>query len=211
MAKTRHRKGAQASRRRGVPDEARYVNTTTLDDDMLERMCRLSESKPMKVLYVGFGAAIVVAAVLSVLLLKGNNGATALIIGAFGAYFVWQGLNLSRMAARKFSRQLDQTGGSRTRETFFTTSEIGNLDEDGSVHTIPYAAVESVTEDERMFGLVLRDDAGIIALDKGGFTRGSVDEFGPSLRAWVAESAARLKPAVRKPPARKGRGGLGRK
>lgn len=198
MAKRKHnhRPADRSSAR--IPEDARYVNTTTLDDDMLERMCKLSESPVSKFAYLAISVLMIVSAGAYFFLLRGN-AFTALLVAALGGVFLYERTQLSARTARKFGRQLDAGGkGARTRTMFFTPTEMGSVDaDDGSTHSIPYFSVTDVKEDERMIALVLQDDLGVIGLDKNGFARGNAEDFGEAIRRYVDAAKAKIQAETR--------------
>lgn len=207
MAKSKKRKANRRPTGAGIPADARYVNVTTLDDDVLRRMCEATQgtvAPVANILYLVAGIAAIALAAVTYLLFHADL-TTSLILAGFGILFLYQRSTLSKNAGKRIGKELDRGGeGARTRTTFFTATEVGALDEDGSVHTFPYAAVESVKEDDRIFTLVLRDSAGIIPISKAGFTRGDATEFGDSIRHHVSAAEARMNAEVRKRP-KKGR------
>lgn len=180
-----------------VPTEARYINVTTLDDDMLARVCKLSGSRMMDVIYLVFGIIALVSAALVLVFLHANPVTAAVMVG-FGCLFLYQRQQLPIKAAKQFGKELDKGGeGARTRTLFFTAHDVGTVDDDGSAHTFPYSSVERVVEDDRMYALVLRDEAGVVAVSKAGFKRGTSDDFGEMIRRRVDEANTQLASELR--------------
>lgn len=190
------RKGA------GIPAEARYVNVTTLDDDLLQRICKLSESRAAGIAYLVFGILAIALAAVTFVFMHAEL-TTTLVLAGFGVLFLYQRTQLTKRTAKNLGKELDKTGeGARTRTMFFTASEVGTVDEDGSIHTFSYSAIDHVYEDERMFALVLHDDSGIVAVAKAGFSRGNAEDFGEAIRHHVEAANARMRSEVR--PRKKG-------
>lgn len=188
----RARRG-QGAARGPIPAEARYVNTTTLDDELLVRLCRLTQSKVVTVLYLVFGCAMIVAALLYVAVAHGNaiSGAIITALGAFPLVQLWR---LPRTTARRMSKEL---GGAdspdRTTTYYFTATEVGTVDRHGGRRSLPYAIIERVQQDDRMIALVMRDHSGVIVLDRNGFTKGSARDFSEALGKRLAASERHLR------------------
>lgn len=192
-SKSRGRRARQhRATRAGIPAEARYVNTTTLDDDLLVRLCRITQSRLVRVLYLALGCAMILAAALYLALGHGNavSGAVILALGAAPLVQLWR---LPRTTARRMSAQLGpQNSDERTTTYYFTATEVGSIARDGARRSFPYALVERVREDERMIALELRDRAGVIILDRNGFTKGSAKDFSEALGGRLAASEQHL-------------------
>lgn len=193
----------------GIPADARYINVTTLDDDLLERTAKLEQSTIANRLTMGAGIAMVAFAAITLLFLHADP-VVAAVIAILGGVVIYQSHFSARRMARNYGRGLDEAGeDGRKRMTFFTATEMGTVDSDGSVHTLPYAAIDRVIEDERMFAIRMTDDGGLMAISKSGFTHGNAEDFGESIRRRVAEAKkqlnGQLKHGKRKDPSVRGK------
>lgn len=193
----------------GIPADARYVNVTTLDDDLLERTAKLEQSAIANRLCLAVGIAMIAFAGVTLLFLHAD-AVVAAIIAILGAVVIYQAHSSARRMARNYGRSLDQAGeDGRKRMTFFTATEMGTVDSDGSVHTLPYSAIDRVIEDDRMFAIRMSDEGGLMAIAKSGFTHGRAEDFGNSIRRRVAEAhrqlSGQLKQGKRKDPSARGK------
>ena len=73
-----------------------------------------------------------------------------------------------------------------------------NANSDGSVHTLPYSAIESVSEDDRIVALRMREDGTYMALAKAGFTYGNADDFTGAIERRVAEAGKQMSSQLRR-------------
>lgn len=181
-----------------IPVGARYVNETNLDDDIIERIVKLSQNPVMRYVYFVVGGAAILLAVVTYLLL-GADLVMSLIIMAFGGTFIYQGVRLPRRSAKRAGMELDRAGeDARRRVTFFTATEMGTVNRDGSVHTLPYSAIETIYEDDRIFALKMAEDGSFMALSKAGFTHGNPADFGPSIEKRVTDARKQLTDQLRR-------------
>lgn len=182
----------------GIPQNARYVNVTTLDDDIIERIVKLTQNPLVHWAYLGVGAAALLLAVVTFLFFHADP-VMSVILAAFGVLFLVQGTRLPKRTARRAGAELDRSGeNGRRRIAFFTAADMGTVNSDGSVHTVPYAAIESVFEDDRMFALRMREDGSYMALAKAGFTHGSAEDFGATIRRRVEDAARQMSGQLRR-------------
>lgn len=181
----------------GIPLGTRYVNVTTLDDDIIERIVKLTQSPLVRWAYLGVGVAALVLAAVTYLFFHADALMTV-ILAAFGALFVYQGTQLPKRTAKRTGAELDRAGeNARKRVTFFTANEMGTVNSDGSVHTLPYSAIESVSEDDRIVALRMREDGTYMALAKAGFTYGNADDFTGAIERRVAEAGKQMSSQLR--------------
>lgn len=176
----------------GVPAESRYVNTTTLDQDLVTRTCRYTVSKPMVILYRLVGGLMVAAGLAYFFLLHGDLVAS-FCVALLGAIFLHQQAHFADSAAKRTMRELRGVDEKALTHTYyFTGEEFGVVMGDGSRRSFPCSAISAIHEDERAFVIMLDQHAGAISIDKRGFLRGNAADFGESLRHKALEAGARL-------------------
>lgn len=193
-SKTHKHKGTHQGSRAlmNVPANARYVGMTELDDAILERICKLGANKLIQGLYYGAGALFILGAGAYTLVLNGNPLVGA-VIAVAGGGLIYQELMLPRQQAKRLGKQLDAQGKHGRRHIcFFTDKEAGTVGADGALHTFPYSAIERVFEDDRIFALALRGDAGTLVVRKDGLKRGDIEAFGPEIRERASQGASYL-------------------
>lgn len=178
-----------------IPADALFVNTTILDNDLLLRSCKLNVDKRARILHCVFGTIIIAVSAYYFFVNHGNAVAAA-VVAAIGVFFYVRQARLASATARGAARKLDEMGDkARVSTYYFTASEFGTVMPDGSVAKIPYAGVEKIVSDNRMYALVMNEGAGVVALDRKGFTKGDEDSFFETISKAVADANAELEKA----------------
>lgn len=167
----------QKPTKKGVPQDARFINKTTFTNTFIKKASAMTVSSVLRMCYMMFGVAMGLVVVVLRSLVLVDNIVTLLVL-LMGLLMVWQGYRLPMENARRIISQLGPPDDERRVRTMFATNQVfGIVLDENSTYTFDWRSFDAWAAAPDCITLSLTKQALLIALDPERFEKGDAKDF----------------------------------